>query len=506
MPTPFTRQQLNHQRGEIAFRSFHARGVDPGTLSYMQTCYRERRGIFRDLALSGVKISPFLDLGAETGPIALTLANDLDADGIALDLSHDALAAMPVYAKQMNLHRLPLRVRADAHALPLRNGCLPFAVTWGTLHHFPDPRPVLAELRRVLQPGGLLLIDGEPVKRRLSLNLGRTPSLYQMGWWTRLLLRLHLLPWLVTVDGREAEDAGAAEMQFSRKQYKQMFTEAFEQVMMRDSPYITALVRAAGPLGRLLLKPLGPTLAPKAEVSLFGGAVGARCWKQPERAALYLDATGAYDLASTPSTVPSTYLLHKKTSHRRLHIHFAQPLKKDESMNLSVDETVIAKFDVVAPNFIAFDLPADSYSRSSLILRLTGNENEIAHFVLSDTDGGDVTWITTNPPPTPATDALDALACPACWTVTARCRADLCGQPCAKFHGIRIEEAKAVIDGKLDPRAVAACPVGAIDHPPLVRKGDQFRCLVCETQYPAQNDILDLLTPATRNALEGGAE
>jgi ubiquinone/menaquinone biosynthesis C-methylase UbiE len=47
----------------------------------------------------------------------------------------------------------------DALALPFDDGCFEAAVCVRMLHHFEDPAPVLAELARVVRPGGALVLE-----------------------------------------------------------------------------------------------------------------------------------------------------------------------------------------------------------------------------------------------------------------------------------------------------------------------------------------------------------
>lgn len=498
MPSPTQERRLRQMRGEVNFRRFHALGPDPRTLDYLQLCYEQRRGLFRDLALRGAATSPFLEIGAETGANSLLLTNDLQADGIALDISRDALAAMPAYAERMKLARLPMRLCADAHRLPLRNNSLPLAIVWGTLHHFVDPAPVLAEIRRVLAPGGLLAIGDEPVRRLLSLHLARTRTLHSLPPWQRVLLRGHVLPWLVDVDGAEAVAAGATEMQFTRGQYKRMLTDHFEEVLLSDQPYITADIRAAGPLGRALLAPLGASLAAKAEVTLFGGAIGAHCRKLPTPTAAWLDEGVARSLSTAPAQGRRHFVLRKRAIHRQLEILFAAPL--DAAMRVFIDDQPLTPTATQRPDRLRVALPEASKPHSMVRLTIDAGEAnaEVSGFVLSDDHGGAVLWSPALPPPDVAGKASGALACPHCMTVNNRCRADLCGRPCLTHAAgaLRIEGDKAVAQAaEIPPAAVAACPASAIDRPPLVQRPEtgDFTCLVCGTDFAPQDDIFTLL-------------
>ncbi len=50
-------------------------------------------------------------------------------------------------------------VAADAFGLPIQTGACDGAVALRLLFHFPDVRPLLVELRRIVHPGGVLVCD-----------------------------------------------------------------------------------------------------------------------------------------------------------------------------------------------------------------------------------------------------------------------------------------------------------------------------------------------------------
>ena len=59
-------------------------------------------------------------------------------------------------------------VLADARALPWRAGTFDAVTSWNVFHHLDDPERVLREMRRVLKPGGkLVLADFSPAGFRV---------------------------------------------------------------------------------------------------------------------------------------------------------------------------------------------------------------------------------------------------------------------------------------------------------------------------------------------------
>lgn len=65
-------------------------------------------------------------------------------------------------------------VNADGRKLPFADATFDLVVSNSVLHHLGDPRPVLTEMRRVLKPGGALLVA----------DLRRPPGLWM---WPHLL-------------------------------------------------------------------------------------------------------------------------------------------------------------------------------------------------------------------------------------------------------------------------------------------------------------------------------
>jgi ubiquinone/menaquinone biosynthesis C-methylase UbiE/uncharacterized protein YbaR (Trm112 family) len=106
------------------------------------------------------------------------MENELDADGAAVDISFDMLKSCDYYKRAFNKSKAPLRICCDANRLPFMTGAIPFAFCYETLHHFPDPSPIVKEIHRVLSPGGCFSFNEEPFKRVLHINLYNAEKAY----------------------------------------------------------------------------------------------------------------------------------------------------------------------------------------------------------------------------------------------------------------------------------------------------------------------------------------
>ena len=184
-------QTLANLRGEVAFRRkladqhvtgrmrlpdyFGKEEHDAILRARMAATVREMRG----LQARGVRLSPFLELGAERGQRSLALVNDLGAAGIAADISFDQLKTAEHFARLFGKPDLPLRVCCDANRLPVRSGSLAFVFCYEALHHFPALAPVIRELHRVLGRGSFYFNE-EPYRRpRLPLIRRRAKAYAQ---------------------------------------------------------------------------------------------------------------------------------------------------------------------------------------------------------------------------------------------------------------------------------------------------------------------------------------
>lgn len=103
-----------------------------------------RRFIARHLAAAAPPAGICLDVGAGTAPFAAAL------EAAAPGLRHVALDRYPGDRTD---------VAADAAALPLADATVSLVCLLQVLSHLPDPDAALREARRVLAPGGCLLVS-----------------------------------------------------------------------------------------------------------------------------------------------------------------------------------------------------------------------------------------------------------------------------------------------------------------------------------------------------------
>jgi SAM-dependent methyltransferase len=98
--------------------------------------------------------APVLDLGAGTGQFAAAIAGWLGVRVVAVEPS----AGMRAQAARAHPHPAVALLGGRAEQLPLRDGCCTWAWVSTVLHHLDDLPAAARELRRVLRPGGPVLV------------------------------------------------------------------------------------------------------------------------------------------------------------------------------------------------------------------------------------------------------------------------------------------------------------------------------------------------------------
>lgn len=188
---------MSVKRAEVEFHNFASLG-EPERASrvYAEENGRRAAVLKKHAAFIG-PFTPFLEIGANAGHTSYLLANEMDAEGFALDISADSLRYGIALQEQWGLPKAPVRMAGDALRLPFRDGSLRTVLAYQMLSQFQDIEAVFLEVKRVLAPGGVFIFGEEPMRRALSLRLYRCPYVETMKPWERKLHEWGLLGYLV---------------------------------------------------------------------------------------------------------------------------------------------------------------------------------------------------------------------------------------------------------------------------------------------------------------------
>lgn len=104
-----------------------------------------------------------LDLGCGTGTFTVEMARMVGSTGTihAVDLQQSLLVQAATRVEQANLPASVHFHHSGAYQLPLEQSTIDLAVVIATLPQIPESQVALAELRRVIKPGGRLAISEE---------------------------------------------------------------------------------------------------------------------------------------------------------------------------------------------------------------------------------------------------------------------------------------------------------------------------------------------------------
>lgn len=267
-------QPLKSKKGEVVFRRKLYKDFLSGKKSLVSRQLKEAikgtkrhqknaRKAFKKLAKEKIPLSPYLDLGAASCARSMILENELNAQGVALDLSFEALKFSPLLAKGLNYKKLPLRIVCDLYHLPFQDNSFPFVFAFQTLHHLPDPRPAFLEIKRVMASSGYFYLGEEPVKQTFNLNLWRRGAKKTLP--EKILMAAGLLPFITKI-GKEEVKYGILEESFSLKDW-QKFLKTFPQAQVEIIPF-----KFGGPVDTFNLP-----ASTKALIFLLGGGINALC-------------------------------------------------------------------------------------------------------------------------------------------------------------------------------------------------------------------------------------
>jgi len=238
-------QTTNHKVNEIEFRRKLAnQGITDShliipeslnkkeTLDILTDRISKTRKDIKQLINSGIIVNPYLEIGAERVQRALMLENEFGYHGFAIDISLESLKYAEIVADHFNYNIMPIRIACDAYNLPFQDSSIPFAFSYQTLHHFPNPKPICHEVSRVLINNGHFFINEEPVKGSLTdytriykIQGHRYPPI------AKLLGKLNLLG-LVTDFGNLERTHGILEEEFKLDTWVKAFSDFYIKTLM----------------------------------------------------------------------------------------------------------------------------------------------------------------------------------------------------------------------------------------------------------------------------------
>lgn len=114
----------------------------------------------RMLELAGVGTSDRLvDIASGAGTTALLAARERGCEAVGIDYGAGAVAGAREEAEAQGLAERVQFVEGDAESLPFGSGSFDVAICECALCTFPDKATAVAEMRRVLRPGGRLVLS-----------------------------------------------------------------------------------------------------------------------------------------------------------------------------------------------------------------------------------------------------------------------------------------------------------------------------------------------------------
>ena len=125
--------------------------------------------------------SPVLDVGTGTAQIPIELCRQHPVARVTgVDLAEHMLRVGRDNARRAGLEGRIRLERCDAKRLPHTDGSFGAVLSNSIVHHIPQPRAVLAEMVRVLAPGGVLFVR-DLLRPDDEAALGRLVDLHAAG-------------------------------------------------------------------------------------------------------------------------------------------------------------------------------------------------------------------------------------------------------------------------------------------------------------------------------------
>lgn len=100
-----------------------------------------------------------LDIGCNNGLLMVFLAQSADARMTGLDISDQSFLQARQMARKAKVGRRVSCVKGDAHRMSFfKSGTFDAVIIVDSLHHLEQPHEAVAEVHRVLKPGGLIIV------------------------------------------------------------------------------------------------------------------------------------------------------------------------------------------------------------------------------------------------------------------------------------------------------------------------------------------------------------
>jgi ubiquinone/menaquinone biosynthesis C-methylase UbiE len=163
------------------------------------------------------------------------LVEELGSDVTLFDISSNTLKLARRCAGYDSETSNPRLVSGDFHSLPFEDESFDFVYIYSALHHTWDWRTVLAEMQRVLAPGGLLFLGNEPVHRACCLYRFRTN---RMNDFTQFEQKLYELGIIRTV--AEPYLGSRTETLFGMIENQRIFLSEFLAQLSAETPILSA--------------------------------------------------------------------------------------------------------------------------------------------------------------------------------------------------------------------------------------------------------------------------
>jgi ubiquinone/menaquinone biosynthesis C-methylase UbiE len=174
--------EMDVKEKQSAYHDWEAGTYDEKfSISYDERCIDYARQRFLKAVPAGLRYGRVLEVGAGTGFFIINLwqAGHIGDDAHVTDISERMLQVCKRNAAGAGLDLQT--AQGDAEDLPYPDDRFDLVIGHAFIHHLPDPAAALAEIHRVLAPGGTVVIAGEPTRWGDAI-LRRVKRGTYLGW------------------------------------------------------------------------------------------------------------------------------------------------------------------------------------------------------------------------------------------------------------------------------------------------------------------------------------